>query len=174
VLANTHTLKSENRSTGTVVIGFGNLLLKDEGVGVHIIQSLQKLSLEENGELMIIDGGTCPDILYLLPEGIGKLIIVDAVKGGGKPGDIYRFTPNDFIFSRGIFTSVHQIGLAECLKGLELLDAQPSEIIIIGVEPKDLDWGFEISQELKKILPQVIDLLVKEVNSTKMIRTSAI
>lgn len=174
MLANTHTLKSENRSTGTVVIGFGNLLLKDEGVGVHIIQSLQKLSLEENGELMIIDGGTCPDILYLLPEGIGKLIIVDAVKGGGKPGDIYRFTPNDFIFSRGIFTSVHQIGLAECLKGLELLDAQPSEIIIIGVEPKDLDWGFEISQELKKILPQVIDLLVKEVNSTKMIRTSAI
>ncbi len=174
MLANTHTLKSENRSTGTVVIGFGNLLLKDEGVGVHIIQSLQKLSLEENGELMIIDGGTCPDILYLLPEGIGKLIIVDAVKGGGKPGDIYRFTPNDFIFSRGIFTSVHQLGLAECLKGLELLDAQPSEIIIIGVEPKDLDWGFEISQELKKILPQVIDLLVKEVNSTKMIRTSAI
>jgi len=169
-----HNSKPENPSTLTVVIGFGNILLKDEGIGVHIIQSLHELSLEENGKLMIMDGGTSPDILYLIPEGVGKLIIVDAVKGGGKPGDIYQFTPNDFTFSKGIFTSVHQIGLAESLRGLELIGPNPSEIIFIGVEPKEVDWGFEISPELKKILPQVIDLLVKEVNSTKMTRISAI
>ena len=169
-----HPSKSGNPSSLNVVVGFGNLLLKDEGIGIHLIQSLQKLSFEENGRLMILDGGTCPDILCLLPEGVGKLIIVDAVKGGGKPGDIYRFTPNDFTFSKGIFTSVHQIGLAESLKGLELIGVHPSEIIIIGVEPKEVDWGFEISPELKEIFPQVIDILVNEVHNENSIRSTPI
>jgi len=148
----------------TVIIGFGNLLLKDEGVGIHIIQSMQELSLKKNGKLVIMDGGTCPDILYLLPEGVDKLILVDAVKGGGNPGDIYRFTPNDLTFSSAIFTSVHQFGIAEGLRGLALLDDNPKETIIIGVEPKEIDWGIEISPELIEILPQVVDLLEKEIS----------
>ncbi|MFC2053280.1 hydrogenase maturation protease [Chloroflexota bacterium] len=174
MLTSTHTSKSENRSTGTVVIGFGNLLLKDEGVGIHIIQSFREMALADNSKLVIMDGGTCPDILYLLPEGVGKLIIVDAVKGGGMPGDIYRFTPNDFTFSRMTITSVHQLGIAEGLRGLELLDANPKEVIIIGVEPKEVGWGLEISPELKEILPQVVDLLVKEIYNTKSVWSSAI
>ncbi len=170
----TITPKAENHLPRTVVIGFGNLLLKDEGVGIHIIQSMHELSLEGSGELMIMDGATCPDVLYLLPDGVDKLIVVDAVKGGGKPGDIYRFTPTDLTFSRGTITSVHQLGLVEGLRGLELLDANPKEVIIIGVEPKEIDWGLEISPELKKILPQVIDLLVKEIYNTKSVWSSAI
>ena len=169
-----HTSKPENPSTLTVVIGFGNLLLKDEGIGIHIVESLKKLLFEDNGKLMIMDGGTCPDVLYLLPKCVRKLIIVDAVKGGGKPGDIYRFTSNDFTFSKGIFTSIHQIGVAESLKGLELIGVHPSEIIIIGVEPKEVDWGFEISPEIKDIFPQAIETIVNEVNKENSIRSSLV
>lgn len=155
--------KTENHSFTTVVIGFGNLLLKDEGVGIHIIQALDGLSRECGGELKIIDGATCPDVLYLLPEGVDKLIIVDAVQGGGKPGYIYRFTPDDLTFSEKIPTSAHQLGLAEGLRGLKLLGLAPKEIIIIGVEPKVVDWGLDVSSELKEILPHLVNLVKKEI-----------
>ena len=72
-----------------VVVGVGNLLLKDEGVGVHVAQALQKVSSPVDFE--VVDGGTSPDIFPLF-EGVEKLIVVDAAMGGGQPGDIYRFT----------------------------------------------------------------------------------
>ena len=161
--ADSKTLKAENRSPTHIVIGFGNLLLKDEGIGIHIIQSLGELCHDNGGEVMIVDGATCSDILYLLPDGIEKLIIVDAVKGGGKPGEIYQFTPDDLTFSRRMFTTAHQLSLAEGLRDLELLGATPKEIIIIGVEPKVIDWGLDISPELKEILPQAVNLVKKEI-----------
>ena len=66
----------------TAIIRVGNLLLEDEGLGLHVVQAMKKMSLKVDDERAIIDGGTCPDILYLLPEVIDKLIVVDATSGG--------------------------------------------------------------------------------------------
>ncbi len=143
----------------------GNLLLKDEGVGVHVIQALQDMPLEGHGETVIIDGGTCPDFLDLLPEGAERLIIVDAVKGGGEPGSVYRFTPKDITFRRGIVTSVHQLGVAESLSMMEYLGVGPPSIVIIGVEPKQIDWGLEMSPELQERIPQITDLIKEEIDN---------
>ncbi len=137
-------------------------MLKDEGVGVHVIQAMQKASLESTGELTIIDGGTWPDAFYLLPEGIDKLIIVDAVRGGDKPGTIYRFTPQDIVFRRETVTSLHQLGIAEGLAMIEHTGRNPQDVVIIGVEPKEIDWGLEMSPELQKRVPQIIELVRKE------------
>jgi hydrogenase maturation protease len=157
----------DSRTTGPqpriAVVGVGNLLLKDEGVGIHVIKAMQKMPLKDVRELFIIDGGTCPDIFYLLPEEIDKLIVVDAVRGGGEPGTIYRFTPKDITSKRGIVTSVHQLGMWESLTNLEYVGVNPKEIVIIGVEPKEIDWGLEVSQELQRKIPQVIAQVKKEV-----------
>ena len=144
-------------------MGVGNLLLKDEGVGVHVVQALQKASLK--GELTIIDGGTCPETFYLLPQGIDKLIIVDAVRGGCEPGTVYRFTPQDIVFRSGTVTSVHQLGLAEGLKMIAHTELNPKDVVIVGVEPKEIDWGLELSPELQNQVPRIIDLVQEEIGN---------
>ena len=144
-------------------MGVGNLLLKDEGVGVHVVQALQKASLK--GEPTIIDGGTCPETFYLLPQGIDKLIIVDAVRGGCEPGTVYRFTPQDIVFRSGTVTSVHQLGLAEGLKMIAHTELNPKDVVIVGVEPKEIDWGLELSPELQDQVPRIIDLVQEEIGN---------
>ena len=165
--ANTVSHRTENtdHSPHTVVIGFGNILLKDEGIGVHIIRKFESMMRKNTHQFMLIDGGTCPDILFQLPEKIAKLIVVDAVKGGGEPGSIYRFTPTDIEFKRGTITSLHQLGLEEDLRMMELMGKYPESVIIIGVEPAEIDWGLEISPQLEVKIPQVIHLLEQEVDN---------
>jgi hydrogenase maturation protease len=161
----TESSKTTGCAPRVAVIGVGNLLLKDEGVGVHIVRTLQEMPLGGKGELTIVDGGTCPDTFYLLPKGVDKVIIIDAVRGGGEPGTIYRFAPQDIAFRRGTITSLHQLGVAEGLRMIEHTELNPKDIVIIGVEPKEIDWGLEISPELRKKVPQIIELVKKEMGS---------
>jgi len=158
-----HRTETTTQPAQDVVVGFGNILLKDEGIGVHIIQNLASLPHKSAREYLLIDGGTCPDVLFHFPEEISTLIVVDAVKGGGEPGSIYRFTPDDIEFKRASITSLHQLGLREGLGMMKFLGKYPERVIIIGVEPKEIDWGLKISPELEKIIPQVILLLQQEI-----------
>jgi hydrogenase maturation protease len=140
----------------------GNLLLKDEGVGIHVVQALRKSPPEAGGELTIIDGGTCPDAFDLLPKGLDKLIVVDAVRGGGEPGAVYRFTVKDIVFRRGPVCSLHQLGLEEGLRLMAGAGITPRDVVIIGVEPKEIGWGLELSAELQTRVPQIVDMVRKE------------
>jgi hydrogenase maturation protease len=157
--------ESTDQSPQTVVIGFGNILLKDEGIGVHIIHRFDSITRDKPRSFVLIDGGTCPDILCLLPEKIAKLIIIDAVKGGSEPGSIYRFTPTDIKFKRGLITSLHQLDLEEGLRMMEFLGKSPEAVIIIGVEPSEIEWGLKISPQVEEKIPQVIQLLELETAS---------
>ena len=121
------------------------------------------MSRESEREYVLIDGGTCPDIFFQLPEQIHKLIVVDAVKFRGEPGSIYRFTPTDIKFTRGLITSLHQLDLVEGLRMMEFLGISPESVIIIGVEPSEIEWGLKVSPELEKKIPQVIQLLEQEI-----------
>lgn len=160
-----HRRDTQGPSPKTVVIGVGNILLKDEGIGVQIIHQLENNPPKNARELFIIDGGTCPDVLLHLPGDIGKLIVVDAVKGRGKPGSIYRFTPDDITFKRATMTSFHQLGVADGLDMMRSLGNYPKSVIIIGIEPKEIGWGLEISPELDEIIPEVIQLIEKEITN---------
>lgn len=146
----------------TLVIGIGNLLLKDEGIGVHVVQALKKMDLSDYVNLSIIDGGTSPDILLLL-ERAHKLIIIDATKGGDEPGAIYRFCPEDIALEPDQLTSIHQIGLLQSLKMMQLMGTEPEEITIIGIEPKEMDFGLELSPELQERIPQMTELVLEEI-----------
>ena len=147
-----------------VVMGMGNLLLRDEGIGVHIAHAMQKTPPPANMELEIVDGGTLPDAPFTF-ENIDKLIIVDAVETGGEPGAIYRFRPEDLGLNSEALTSLHQISLLENLWLMERFTQRPREVVIIGVEPEDMNWGLELSATLQQKIPQIIKVVMDEVGS---------
>ena len=146
------------------VVGIGNVLLKDEGVGVHVARALREAVGTDRADIDIIDGGTSPDVL-LLVEGVRKLILVDAVKGGGAPGSIYRFHPDDIVSEERYVISAHQIGLLDSLRMLEYSGSKPDSIVIIGIEPKEIDWGLDLSTELNEKLPQIVKMVMDELGS---------
>jgi len=152
--------ESEGR---VVVLGVGNELLKDEGVGVHVARALSREPLASLVE--IIEGGTALDAL---PGGrpIKKLVVVDAVCGGGEPGSIYRFTPDEVELEAGQVTSLHELGLLDGLRMSEVAGIKPEETVIIGVEPKDVGWGMGLSAELEGRLPEVVRIVLEEVGKT--------
>lgn len=142
-----------------VVVGVGNLLLKDEGIGIHAVQALQQLELPP--DVKLIDGGTSPDLIAYTRAG-DKLIIVDAAKAGGEPGTIYRFKPEDLAAERASLASAHELGVVENLKLISLTGNEPGEIIIIGIEPREVEFGTELSPELQQKLPEIVKVVLKE------------
>jgi hydrogenase maturation protease len=143
-----------------LILGVGNLLLCDEGVGVHIIDLLKKLELPVYVEL--IDGGTALiDLLHLLCDRV-KVIVVDAVRLGSQPGSVYRFTTDEVSELKPNQISVHQIGILEALRMAELAGWSPGQTVIFGIEPAKMDWGLELSPEVTKTIPDVINLILEE------------
>ncbi len=146
------------------VLGIGNLLLKDEGVGVHLAQELS--GIVDASNVNIIDGGTSPDILSLVDPSVDKLVIIDAVKIGYKPGTVYRFSSDDLDLDSVLPVSLHDIGVMESLRMMVLLGRQPKSTVIIGIEPKTIDFGLELSPEVEEKLPEIIRLVLKEIGET--------
>jgi hydrogenase maturation protease len=146
---------------GKFVLGIGNALLRDEGIGCHVAHALEEIPLPD---VKIIDGGTCPDVLQFV-EDTDKLVIVDAVKGGGTPGQIYRFHLEDISLEQKSFLSLHDVGLVDNLMLMQLWHDM-SEAVIIGVEPKEINWGLELSPELQEKIPQIIDTILAELNTS--------
>ncbi|MFP3879816.1 MAG: HyaD/HybD family hydrogenase maturation endopeptidase [Dehalococcoidia bacterium] len=145
-----------------VVIGVGNLLLKDEGVGVHAIRALQEVNLPQN--VTIMDGGTAPDLSPYIRSG-DKLIIIDAAKAGGQPGTIHRFRPQDLSTDNMGAISAHELGIEQNLTLMAMEGKKPSEVVIIGIEPKEIDWGTDLSPELQSAIPEIVEVLLKEIDS---------
>ena len=147
-----------------VVLGMGNPLLQDDGVGVHLVHTLNTDELE-CPNLEIIDAGTSPEIASLI-EGADKLIIIDAVKGGKEPGTIYRFSLDDVQevdLDSPVRLSLHQVGVIDNLRMLKLLEKCPRKIIIIGVEPQSIGWGLEPSPKIKERLAELKRVVIQEI-----------
>ena len=156
------TSHQKERAPKVVVIGVGNLLLKDEGIGVHVAQALQNMDIPEH--VRIIDGGTSPDLIAYSEAG-DKLIIIDAAKAGDKPGTIYRFHPGDLASEDGKMFFAHELGVEQSLKILNLLGNKPREIVVIGIEPKEIDWGTELSVELQQKIPEIVKVVLEEIGA---------
>ena len=144
-----------------IILGVGNLLLSDEGVGVHVANMLMDMDLPPG--VQVVEGGTDGFRLMNVVAGAGRLIVVDAVKGGGAPGSIYRFDIKDVpTYPDAYKTSVHQVGILEVVHLSELIGEAP-ETTIIGVEPKSLGVGMELSPEVTAKLSRIIELVLEEV-----------
>ncbi|MHC4444883.1 MAG: hydrogenase maturation protease [Planctomycetota bacterium] len=148
-------------STNSVLIlGIGNILLRDEGIGVRVIEAMRDLELPEDVELY--DGGTAgADLLDVICDR-KKVIIIDAMDADCDPGTILRLTPDDLKPRASPGISLHEIGLLETLNMAKQLGSAPQEVIVLGIKPQWLNCGTELSSELKQAVPKVIELVLKE------------
>jgi hydrogenase maturation protease len=146
-----------------VILGVGNILLSDEGVGVHVVNELMKLDLPPG--VTVVEGGTDGFRLIDIITEADRLIVIDAVKGGAVPGSIYRFNIDEIKdCPPGFKTSVHQIGILEVINLSSLIGKTPNTTVI-SVEPKSLGMGMELSPEVKAKIPRIIELIKEEVKN---------
>jgi hydrogenase maturation protease len=151
-----------------VILGVGNLLLSDEGVGVHVANELMKMDLPP--EVSVVEGGTDGFRLLNVITEADRLIVIDAVKGGAEPGSIYRFDIDEVRnCPPGFKTSVHQIGILEVIDLSGLIGKTP-HTTVIGIEPISLEMGMELTPEIKAKIPRIIELILEELRKYNIIK----
>jgi hydrogenase maturation protease len=148
----------DQASTKTLILGVGNLLLSDEGVGVRVIERLAA-SYELPEAVQILDGGTLGlDLLYYL-EGIENLLIVDAVEMEKPPGTLLRMEGDEVPAFLSIKMSPHQVGIPDMLFAAKLKDLYPPNVVLWGIQPAKLEIGLELSPAVAA----QVDALVRNV-----------
>ena len=147
-----------------LVLGVGNILLRDEGVGVRVVERLEeRYSFSPNVEVM--DGGTLGLKLMDAMISCTYLIVVDAVLNGGSPGSIYRLTGDQIGKSLAFKNSLHQTDLIETLVCCELVSHRP-ETVVIGIEPKDYSpWSDKLTATIRKRLGTITKTVLREIES---------
>lgn len=147
-----------------LVIGLGNVLLEDEGIGVRAVEALQqRYQLPESVE--VIDGGTSAMDLLRPLEGRERVIIADAVKTGDPAGTLVRI-PNDEVpkfFQTKI--SPHQLGLSDLLALLTVTDRAPRELSIIGMVPAGMATRVGLTDTVADQLDEMVEMLAEEIRS---------
>jgi hydrogenase maturation protease len=145
-----------------LIAGIGNLLFTDEGIGVHVVRELLKRKLPQEVEL--VDIGTAILELSRFMEGKDKVIIVDAMVSKQPPGTIFRLSADDIKSTQDKFSaSLHQFGITEAISSAGQLEINP-EVVVFGITPKDYQsLGIELSSELKKALPRIVEVILKEI-----------
>ena len=153
----------------TVVIGLGNPLRADDGVGVRVARMLVEQTLPENVE--VVDGGTQGLGLVNLMEGRQRVVLVDAADVGRSPGQFVRFDlgetrllsrPGERGASSDLHLSVHAAGLRDALLLAQALDVLPDEVVVFGVQPASLEWDSELSQKVDATLPDLMAAVLAE------------
>lgn len=146
-----------------LVLGVGNILLRDDGVGVRVVEKLQaEYDFSRNVDLM--DGGTLGLRLMAPISEADVLIVADAVKNGGPPGTVYRL-PAEMLAKRVAFkNSLHQLNLVETLTLTEILGKSPEVAVVVGIEPADISpWGVELTDIVRGRVSEMCAHVLEEV-----------
>jgi hydrogenase maturation protease len=142
-----------------VILGVGNLILKDEGVGIHIIKEMKNKKLPVG--VTALDAGTASlDLLSVICES-EKIIVIDALRSGEEPGTVYRCLPEELVDTDKESLSLHEIDLLDVLLMSRQLGGQAC-VVIIGVEPKEIEYGLELTPKVKAAVPRVIQAVFEE------------
>lgn len=147
----------------TLIVGIGNILLRDEGVGVRAIEAMQAMALPESVELL--DGGTSGADLVDEIAHRPKVVVIDAVKADARPGTIFRFGAEELLREDRGAISLHEFGLLDTLMMARHLGCAPGQVVIFGVQPKEVSPGLELSNKVAKLLPRLIDMALSEAES---------
>jgi hydrogenase maturation protease len=138
------------------ILGLGNILLQDEGIGVHIVNKLEQ-NYTFDPTIKIIDGGTSGlDLLHQFEEN-DKIIIIDAVDFNQKPGFIQCLANDEIskLFTEKI--SSHQSGLKDILGAVKLLQNEPSQLYLIGIQPATVETGLKLSDEISNNINKILN-----------------
>ena len=155
------TLTLDTSFRATLVIGLGNPLRGDDGVGVCVAQMLTEQVLPPGVE--VVDGGTQGLGIVNLMEGWRRVILVDAAAVGKSPGQFVRFTLDEArLPGDDQHLSVHAAGLNDALLLAQALKILPDEVIIFGVQPASLDWDSSLSPQVEATLSALIEAVLAE------------
>jgi hydrogenase maturation protease len=144
-----------------VVLGIGNTILTDEAAGVRTVEALER-AYRMPANVLVIDGGTSGMEMIEDLSNLDFLLVVDVVKTGAAPGSLVKIAGDEIpVFFRDKL-SPHQIGLPDVLASLELLEAIPKEIVVIGVEPISLELGTDMTPTIAGCIPQLMGMAVAE------------
>ena len=146
----------------TLILGIGNVLLTDEGVGVRTLNELQR-RFTFSDDVELLDGGTSGIELLRHIQDHDNLIIIDCMTYDQPPGTVYRVENEDVpsVFRTRI--SPHQLGLSDLLAAAMLTDRTPKNLVLFGVEPESVDIGLELTETVEKSLAKLIKAVVEEV-----------
>lgn len=143
------------------VLGIGNIILKDEGFGVRVAETLDaKYTFPDN--VQVIDGGTLGMELMRFIMGTKRLLILDSINGGQEPGTTFRFVDKEVIEHFNDKLSAHEVGIQDVLAFLAVSGKAIPEVVVIGAQPYDLGAGVGLSPDMEKLLPVIADRAVEE------------
>lgn len=149
---------SEQRSV--LILGVGNILLRDEGLGVRAVEYLRE-RYEIPPSVEVVDGGTAGLGLLELLRDFSNVIIIDALAADSPPGTIFRITERELKKSPPFMTTAHEIGVADLLAVAELEGITP-DVVVIGMEPGELSPGLELTPLAAAKLPRIAELVKSE------------
>lgn len=144
-----------------VVLGVGNVILADEGVGVRVVEALERDYAVPEG-VTVIDAGTSGMEMLEDMSNLDFLLVVDAIAAGKAPGELVQLRGDEVpvFFRRNL--SPHGIGLSDVLASLEFLGAEPKETVILGVQPTSLELSTELTPAIAARVPELVAQVVDE------------
>ena len=148
-----------------LLLGVGNTLYSDEGVGVHAARHLEA-NYRFSDNVILMDGGTMGKLLVGPIVECDRLIVIDAVLGGEEPGTVYRLEDEGLRKSLGFHDSQHQVDLVDTLISCEIIGNRP-EAVVIGMEPAD--WktlNTEMTAVCREKLPKLIGHVLEELKAS--------
>jgi len=144
------------------VIGIGNVLLRDEGIGVHAVRALKgQLS---QGNVRLIDGGTDPWSALSAAQGCAALIVLDAVVGGEQPGQFHTFALEELELD-GAVLSLHGVTLFHLLRYERLLGRDVPHVRVLGMEPATVEPGVGLSEACRRNMPAFVAMAAAQIRS---------
>lgn len=153
----------KQRQPKILVLGVGNILLRDEGVGVRVIEHLQKMPLPDDVELF--DGGTAgADLIEVLSDR-NVVIIVDAADFEAPAGTILRMTQEDWLPQRNTALSLHDLDIPQTLAMTKILGCAPEKVICLGIVPETIEPGMTLSHKLDALVPVIADRVLDEIRA---------
>jgi hydrogenase maturation protease len=143
--------------TRVLVIGVGNPLMSDDGVGQRLLEALAA-RVTPDDRVEFLDAGTLGFMLLPHVEQCDALLALDAANVGGAPGELRIFEGADFdAFVRRPRCSVHELGLHDLLDAARLMGALPARRALVGVQPERLGWGMALSPPVEAALPAAVE-----------------
>lgn len=149
--------------TSALILGVGNILLGDEGIGIRVVEELEnRYAFPE--EVMILDGGTAGIELLRYIEGRDLLIVIDAMRADLAPGTVFRIEDEDVPKRFMSRISPHQIGLSDLLAAGILSDQIPKRMILFGIEPECLETGITLSKSVNGSVDKIVNAILAELD----------
>ncbi len=145
----------------TCVIGMGNILLRDEGVGVHAVEALKR-KYDFPEEVRLLDGGTLGlDLLHLI-EGMDGVLFIDAVNLKKSPGTIAVIEGEAIPSILEPKLSLHHVGLADLLFASSFLGTRPAKVALVGIQPEIMEIGLELSKTVMDRFEKLMQVIVEK------------